>query len=341
MADVYANGLEISGKASPGKTIAVFPDTCFTPPQTPATPPGVPIPYPSFGMGSDTEQGTGTVFISGKTVNIKNKSDLSKTSGTEAGCAPKKGVISSNNTGKEYFTSWSNDVKFDGEPVIRMSDLATNNHASPGPNTVTWPHILGIKVGRIDCKTLLNEHEIELHQHSQKSEVCKWTRKNQNESEHMLQNALLQNKRGGAANTIPGFGSYSAGTAPCLCMKGPAADDDTPHGAKTRAQEKLAEESTIRDAKGKKIGEVRPTVKEAVDSEMKSIRENHETIKDIKPKREQDNVMKCLEAVIYAWLETCTDPKKTRAEIEEMECRVPGGEKITAPPARSGGRSAR
>lgn len=52
MADVYANGLEISGKAVQAQTIAAFPDVCFTPPQTPATPPGVPIPYPSFGIKS-------------------------------------------------------------------------------------------------------------------------------------------------------------------------------------------------------------------------------------------------------------------------------------------------
>ena len=35
---VFANGLEISGKAQGCKIIAAFPDVCFTPPQTPATP---------------------------------------------------------------------------------------------------------------------------------------------------------------------------------------------------------------------------------------------------------------------------------------------------------------
>jgi Domain of unknown function (DUF4150) len=135
---VFANGLEISGKAVQAKTIAAFPDTCFTPPQTPATPPGVPVPYPSFGMASDTEKGTGSVLIGGKTVNIKNKSDESRTSGTEAGCAPKKGLITSKNTGKKYFHKWSLNVKFEGEPVIRFTDLATHNHSSPIGNTVTW-----------------------------------------------------------------------------------------------------------------------------------------------------------------------------------------------------------
>ncbi|MFZ1470720.1 MAG: DUF4150 domain-containing protein [Paracoccaceae bacterium] len=139
---VFANGLEISGKAVQAQTIAIFPDVCFTPPESPATPPGVPIPYPSFGMGSDTENGTGNVFISGKTVNIKNKSDESKTTGTEAGAAAKKGIITSKNTGKKYFNSWSPDVKFEGEPVIRFSDLATHNHASPSGNTPPGPEVV-------------------------------------------------------------------------------------------------------------------------------------------------------------------------------------------------------
>ncbi|NNH33724.1 DUF4150 domain-containing protein, partial [Rhizobium sp. SEMIA 4085] len=99
MSHAFANGLEISGKAVHANTIADFPDTCFTPPENPATPPGVPIPYPSFGFASDTEKGTGTVKIGGQNVNIKNKSDLSRPSGTEAACPATKDSITSNNTG--------------------------------------------------------------------------------------------------------------------------------------------------------------------------------------------------------------------------------------------------
>ena len=140
MGGVFANGLEISGKAVEAQTIAAFPDTCFTPPENPATPPGVPVPYPSFGFSSDTEKGTGTVFIIRETVNIRNRSHLSKTSGTEAGCATRKGIVSSKNTSISYFHKWSNNVKFDGEPVVRHSDLATNNHGSPDSNSMLWLH---------------------------------------------------------------------------------------------------------------------------------------------------------------------------------------------------------
>ncbi|HET9067092.1 MAG TPA: DUF4150 domain-containing protein, partial [Amaricoccus sp.] len=116
MADVFANGLEISGKAVSAKTIAAFPDVCFTPPENPATPPGVPVPYPNFGLAGETEQGSSTVKVKGEIINLKNKSDLSKTTGDEAGAAAKKGLITSQNKGKAYFKMWSPNVKAEGEP---------------------------------------------------------------------------------------------------------------------------------------------------------------------------------------------------------------------------------
>src|SRR5499425_1689764 len=109
--EVYANNREIACKAAAGKSICAFPDVCFTPPQTPATPPGVPIPYPNTGMASDTSDGSKTVQISDKEVMLKNQSCFSKSMGDEAGCAPKKGVVTSKNMGKVYFNSWSMDVK--------------------------------------------------------------------------------------------------------------------------------------------------------------------------------------------------------------------------------------
>src|SRR5262245_28562980 len=127
---VFANGLEVSCVAQGNKVIAAFPYVCFTPPQTPATPPGVPVPYPTFGLDSDTDKGTGTVKIGGKTVNQKNKSFYTKCTGNEAGCAPKKNLITSVNTGKEYAQAWSGNVKMDCEPVCRFTDIATNDHSS-------------------------------------------------------------------------------------------------------------------------------------------------------------------------------------------------------------------
>ena len=137
---VYANGMEVSCKQADGKSICCFPDVCMTPPQTPATPPGVPVPYPNTGMASDTTDGSSSVKISGQEVMLKNKSYFKKSTGDEAGSAPMKGVVTHKNTGKVYFTKWSMDVKVEGENVVRHLDLTTHNHGST-TNTAPWNHL--------------------------------------------------------------------------------------------------------------------------------------------------------------------------------------------------------
>lgn len=138
---VYANSMEISCKSGSGKSICAFPDVCFTPPQTPATPPGVPIPYPNTGMASDTTDGSTSVKISSKEIMLKNKSYFKKSTGDEAGAAPKKGLVTSKNTGKVFFKAWSMDVKAEDENVVRHLDITTHNHASEGPNSPPMAHI--------------------------------------------------------------------------------------------------------------------------------------------------------------------------------------------------------
>ncbi|NJS39600.1 MAG: DUF4150 domain-containing protein [Rhodobacteraceae bacterium] len=323
MPDVYANGLEISGKAVDAKTIAAMPDVCFTPPENPATPPGVPIPYPSFGMASDTESGTATVLIAGKTVNIKNKSDLSKTSGTEAGCAAKKGVITSKNTGKGYFNSWSGDVKFEGEPVIRMTDLATNNHASPVGNTVTWPHVAKLTSGAYNCETLLTEMKIYLHAHKDNPCGSQTHEGKQRQSEHMVMNAFSSNSRK-SDTPIAGFEKYSAQDAPCICMQGPGhCNPDSTHGRKTTKQFELVADLK---AKGKK-----PTLGAVIDHEMKSIEDNHE---DLKPKGSEKvkAALDCLRQVVENYFEWVTG--KDKKEMRKTECRMPQpNEDFPSPPS--------
>jgi len=153
--EVYANGMELSCKAGQGKSICAFPDVCFTPPQTPATPPGVPIPYPNTGMASDTTDGSKTVQISGQEVMLKDKSCFKKSSGDEAGSAPKKNVVTSKIQGKVFFNAWSMDVKFEGENVVRHLDITTHNHASkPGgtpPIPTTDSTALGAAALREKC----------------------------------------------------------------------------------------------------------------------------------------------------------------------------------------------
>jgi hypothetical protein len=159
--DVFANGREIACKAADGKSICAFPDVCFTPPECPATPPGVPIPYPNTAFAKDTSGGSKKVKISGKEVMLKNKSYFKKSVGDEAGCAAKKGVITSKITGKVYFTAWSMDVKFEGQNVVRHFDLTTHNHGNNPANTPPWPYCDSMAVGKnIDpCKQEKNNEK--------------------------------------------------------------------------------------------------------------------------------------------------------------------------------------
>src|SRR5262245_50068723 len=155
--DVFANSREVACKAGSGKSICAFPDVCFTPPTTPATPPGVPIPYPNTGVDGDTTSGSKTVKITGQEVMLKNKSYFKTSTGGEAGCAPKKGVVTSVNRGKVYFNAWSMDVKIEGENAVRHLDITTHNHASFPGNSPTWPFLDEANAGSGACAELRKE----------------------------------------------------------------------------------------------------------------------------------------------------------------------------------------
>lgn len=142
---VFANGMEISSKSMGGKSICQFPDVCFTPPLTPATPPGLPIPYPNTGMANDTTDGSRSVKIGGQEIMLKDRSAFKQSVGDEAGAAPKKGLINSRTKGKVYFLAWSMDVKIEGENVVRNLDLTTHNHAcKPANGAVPAAHIASV-----------------------------------------------------------------------------------------------------------------------------------------------------------------------------------------------------
>lgn len=145
--EVFANGREISCKSGDGKSICEFPDVCMTPPTSPATPMGVPVPYPNTGFSRDTTKGSRTVKIDKKEVMLRNKSYYKTSTGDEAGCATpaKKGVITGTTKGKIYFISWSPDVKIEGENVVRTSDMTTHNHSSyPGNGSIPTADVEGV-----------------------------------------------------------------------------------------------------------------------------------------------------------------------------------------------------
>jgi hypothetical protein len=228
--EVYANGMEISCKAANGKAAAAFPDVCFTPPQTPATPPGVPIPYPNTAMASDATDGSQTVQISGQEVMLKDKSCFKKSSGDEAGSAPKKGVVTSQIQGKAYFTAWSMDVKFEGENVVRHLDMTTHNHASQGPNTPPWPYADSMAVDSGDpCQKDKEKEEDACGGKSrseqcadpdcQAAQSCKLVPKNKDKEQccpdrdtghHLIEDHWIRDTDG---SLLPGFASLDAKNA--------------------------------------------------------------------------------------------------------------------------------
>ncbi|HVK07630.1 MAG TPA: PAAR-like domain-containing protein, partial [Gemmataceae bacterium] len=99
---------------------------------------------------SDTSQGSKTVQISGKEVMLKDSSAFKQSTGDEAGSAPKKNVITSKIKGKCYFTSWSMDVKIEGENAVRHLDMMTHNHASQPGATPPWPYADAAAAGAPD-----------------------------------------------------------------------------------------------------------------------------------------------------------------------------------------------
>jgi hypothetical protein len=244
--DVFANGREIACKAADGKAIAAFPDVCFTPPQTPATPPGVPIPYPNTAFARDTAKGSKSVKISGKEVILKNNSYFKTSTGDEAGCAPKKGVITSKIKGKAYYNSWSMDVKFEGLNVARHLDLTTHNHGSGG-QTPPWPYKDAIAMDKKGhpCKKMAKDINKHCEGQSDYSKECCRARKcllmpydpnccckasdgRKMTPHHLLPSKLfVPHKDRGNVDTKT---NYESNQAPCICLKGKSHAKRLEHG---------------------------------------------------------------------------------------------------------------
>jgi Domain of unknown function (DUF4150) len=236
--EVFANMMEVSCKAGAGKTICAFPDVCFTPPLTPATPPGVPIPYPNTGMSSDCASGSATVKISGSEVMLKNKSYFKQSTGDEAGCAPKKGVVTSKIKGKVYFNSWSMDVKIEGENVVRHLDLTTHNHASAPGQTPPFPEAEGMSPPQApdDCDEALQNTPV--LSHSEQKKACKAKAESSStgteyQSHHVIQNSHFCYPREVPLAEI--CAGYSEDAAPCIALED-GTDPSTPHGRVSQMQ---------------------------------------------------------------------------------------------------------
>ncbi|TBU81480.1 hypothetical protein DNK06_06780 [Pseudomonas daroniae] len=256
--EVYANNREISCKSASGKSIAAFPDVCFTPPQTPPMPMGIPIPYPNTGLSSDTTKGTRTIRITRKEVMLKNKSYYKTSYGDEPGCAPKKGILTGKIKGKVYFTSWSMDVKFEGKNVVRHMDLTTHNHGSMPGNTPPWIYLDQMAVDTSQGQVCKDEEQaakdkcadakprpkrktakgnlvadgLDCDDACKKAKACVLKPKKDDKgfcchpetTGHHLIEVHCFSVTGKRGTSLPGFEKYNQHDAPCVCASQSRAD---------------------------------------------------------------------------------------------------------------------
>jgi hypothetical protein len=152
--------MEISGKATPNKSIAAMPDVCLSPPSPPAGP--IPIPYPNTAMASDTTSGSKTTKVGGQEAGLKNESKYKQSNGDQpATNSFGAGVITHKLAGPVKFSAWSMDVKFEGANVTRFMDLTTHNHMNAGNGAMT-SSIAGMDVAvsdEPDCEKLSEGNE--------------------------------------------------------------------------------------------------------------------------------------------------------------------------------------
>jgi Domain of unknown function (DUF4150) len=124
---VYANDNEICSQAADGKSMAAFPDPCWSPPPPKAGP--IVIPYANTAFASQLQNGSTTVLVCATSVALKDVSFLANSIGNEpATMAFAKGQKSGVIKGKAFFTDWSPNVKFEGLNVCRHNDPMTHNH---------------------------------------------------------------------------------------------------------------------------------------------------------------------------------------------------------------------
>jgi hypothetical protein len=115
-----------------GTSMATGPtDVCFFPtPPTPATPPGMPMPYPNIAQHTGATKTTKNVYVRNKKCLVEG-SYIPSSSGDEPGCNTaipngKMGIKSRTQMDKCEFASYSGKVKMEGKGVVVHT--ATTKH---------------------------------------------------------------------------------------------------------------------------------------------------------------------------------------------------------------------
>jgi hypothetical protein len=119
---VIINDLTLAHKGSAGTANATLPDSCKTP--SPGGP--VPLPYPNIAISADLAKGTTTIRADGGNMCANKGSELSRSTGDEAGTAG--GVTSSTFIKEATWMLYSDDVFFEGKNACRLTDKLFMNH---------------------------------------------------------------------------------------------------------------------------------------------------------------------------------------------------------------------
>ena len=148
---VFAEGMGLFHKGSGGKGIAPG-DVCLTPPPPPTGP--VPIPYVNVAQASALDKGSATVKIDGQPTSIEDESEVSTSSGDEAGTQGGN-VVTHKTKGKAFFQLWSMTVKVEGKGVCRHGDMMGQNSGTPPAGAVDMSAITDFRkifLDRSPCK---------------------------------------------------------------------------------------------------------------------------------------------------------------------------------------------
>jgi len=136
-------------KGSGGKGVAPG-DVCLSPPPPPAGP--VPVPYVNMLQASDLTKGSKSVKIEGEPTALEDASEISTSSGNEAGTQG-GGVVTHKTKGKGSFKSWCFSVKVEGKGVACHGNMMIQNTACDPPNCIDaaavtkFKKLLGKKAG--------------------------------------------------------------------------------------------------------------------------------------------------------------------------------------------------
>jgi hypothetical protein len=174
------------------------------------------------------------------------------------------------------------------------------------------------------CITMLNKLGMQVHKHGQKP--CK----HPDQSEHPLENQMLQKSRGGI--NYAAFPKYAVNDAPCVCMRsfnfeadgvtpksGTGSMKGAPHPMKGTAARELLKKNP------------NPTVREALDDAKQSYGDHDDKLQPPVSQKKKEEALECLETIIVDYLANVakevpepdgTTRKPTSSEVLATKLRV-------------------